>query len=154
MKHFLLASFAIAGLAATAAAQAGRAPPADTIRMRQANYKQMAGAMKGINDQLRSESLSLPDVRRHSALIARHAVQVLNWFPHGTGPEAGVRTRAKAEIWSDPSGFRTAGARLLVTARTMDAAARRGDLPAIRAAMPRLQSACGGCHEAYRGPDR
>jgi cytochrome c556 len=152
VKHFLLASLAIAGIVTAAAAQTGGRSPADTIQMRQANYKQMAGAVKGINDQLHAGSPSLPHIRRHSALLDRHALQVLRWFPRGTGPEAGVRTRAKPEIWSDPQGFRTAGARLLVATRTLDSAARRGDVEAIRTGFRGVQSACGGCHEGYRGP--
>ena len=152
MKHLLLAGLAIAGTISVAAAQSRGTPPAETIRMRQANYKQMAAAVKGINDQLHAGSPSLPDIRRHSALLNRRAVQVLNWFPRGTGPEAGVRTRAKPEIWSDPQGFRTAGAHLLVATRALDAAARRGDVDSIRAGFRGVQSACGGCHEGYRGP--
>ena len=120
--------------------------------MRQANYKQMSSAMHGLTQQVRSGAPSLPEIRRQSALILRFAPRVLQWFPRGTGSEAGVRTRARAEIWSDRQGFRLAGARLLVAARQMDAAARGGDLARIRAALPALQGACGGCHETYRGP--
>lgn len=152
MKHFLLASLGVAAVVTVAAAQAPGRSPAGTVQMRQANYKQMAGAVKGINDQLHAGSPSLSGIRRHSALLNRHALQVLNWFPRGTGPEAGVRTRAKPEIWSDPQGFRTAGARLLVATRALDTAARRGDLDAIRTGFRGVQSACGGCHEGYRGP--
>ena len=150
MKHLILASFAVAGLASAAFAFA----PADTIRMRQANYKQMGAAMKGLNDQLRADSPALPQIRQHSALLRRHALQVLNWFPRGTGPESGVRTRAKAEIWTDRPGFSRAGARLLVAARELDAAARRGDIAQVRAALPGLRGACGACHDAYRGPEQ
>lgn len=149
MKRILLASLAAAGLASAAFAFA----PADTIRMRQANYKQMGAAMHGITQQARGDSPSIPEIRRHSALILRHAPNVLAWFPRGTGPEARVRTRAKAEIWSDRRGFTTAGAQLLVAARQLDAAARSGDLARVRAALPGLRRACGGCHEAYRGPE-
>ena len=150
MKHLVLASLAAAGLATAAYAFA----PADTIRMRQANYKQMAAALKGTNDQLRADSPSLPLIRQHSALLNRHAVRVLRWFPRGTGPESGVRTRAKAEIWTDRRGFTQAGARLLVAARELDAAARRGDIARVRAAFPGLRGACGACHDAYRGPEQ
>ena len=52
MKHVLLAGLAIAGAVTMAAAQTR--PAAETIRMRQANYKQMGGAVKGIFDQLAS----------------------------------------------------------------------------------------------------
>lgn len=147
---YVLASLALAGVATAALAFA----PADTIRMRQGNYKQMAAAMKGIGDQLKGGSPSIPQVRRHSAVILRHSPRVLRWFPRGTGPEAGIRTRAKPEIWSDPRGFRLAGARLLVAARAMDSAARSGDAARVRAALPGLRGACGGCHDAYRGPER
>lgn len=148
MKHILLAGLAVAGIVTVAAAQT----PADTIRMRQGNYKQMAGAMHGLLEQVKGGSPSIPEIRRHSALILRFAPQVLQWFPAGSGPEAGVRTRARPEIWSDRQGFRTAGARLLVAARRLDAAARSGDLARINAAVPVLSASCGGCHEGYRGP--
>lgn len=149
MKQLVLTAAAVAAIVATAALAA----PADTIRMRQGNYKQIAAAMKGINEQLRSDSPSLPAIRSGSRTIVGFAPQVLRWFPRGTGPEAGVRTRARPEIWSDPAGFRTAGARLLVAARNLDSAARRGDLAAIRAAAPQLAHACSNCHDDYRAPE-
>ena len=95
----------------------------------------------------------MPEIRRHSATLARHARNVLTWFPHGTGAEAGVRTRAKAEIWSDPRGFRVAGANLLVAARGLDAAARRGDAAAVRTGVADLRRACGACHDSFRSPE-
>lgn len=152
MKPFILATCAGLAIAGAAIAQAGATGPAQTIKMRQGNYKQMASAMKGINDQLRADTPSIPAIRRHSALLVRHSLRVLRWFPHGSGPEARVPTRAKAEIWSDPAGFRRAGARLLVATRQLDAAARRHDVAAVRAAVRPVQASCGGCHDAYRGP--
>ena len=153
MKHFVLASLAIAGAVTMAAAQTRAVPAAETIRMRQANYKQMGGAVKGINDQLAADAPAMPEIRRHAATLAGHARNVLTWFPHGTGAEAGVRTRAKPEIWSDPRGFRVAGANLLVAARGLDAAARRGDVEGVRTALPTLRRACAGCHDGFRGPE-
>ena len=79
---------------------------------------------------------------------------MLGWFPRGTGPETGVRTRAKPEIWSNPSGFRLAGAALLVAARELSAAAQSGDVARIRAALPGVTRACGGCHDSFRAPER
>jgi len=149
VKKLILTATAVAALVAVAAVAA----PADTIRMRQANYKQIAAAMKGIGEQLRSDSPSLPAIRAGSRTILGFAPQVLRWFPRGTGPEAGVRTRARPEIWSDHAGFRSAGARLLVAARNLDSAARGGDLAAIRAAAPELARACSNCHDNYRAPE-
>lgn len=149
MKQLALTAAAVAALVATAVLAA----PADTIRMRQGNYKQIAAAMKGINEQLKSSTPSLPAIRTGTRTILGFAPQVLRWFPRGTGPEAGVRTRARPEIWSNHEGFRSAGARLLVAARNLDAAARSGDLAAIRAAAPELAHACSNCHDDYRAPE-
>lgn len=149
MKQLVLIAAATAAIVATAAIAA----PADTIRMRQANYKQIGAAMKGINEQLRNSTPSIPAIRAASRNILGFAPQVLRWFPRGTGPEAGVRTRARPEIWTDHAGFRRAGAGLLVAARNFDAAARRGDLVAIRAAAPGLAHACSNCHDDYRAPE-
>lgn len=149
MKQFAFPAAAIAAVIGAAVLAA----PADTIRMRQGNYKQIAAAMKGINEQLKSSAPSLPAIRAGSRTILGFAPQVLRWFPRGTGPEAGVRTRARPEIWTDHAGFRSAGARLLVAARNLDSAARSGDLAAIRAAAPELARACSNCHDDFRAPE-
>jgi len=150
LKHFLLAA-AVTAIVTTAAAQ-NRAP-ADVIHMRQANYKQMGAAMHAISEQLHGASPSIDAIRQGSRTIVGFAPQLLRWFPRGTGPEAGVRTRALPEIWTDNQNFRRAGAGLLVAARSLDAAARRGDLAAVRAAVPQLAHACSNCHDTYRAPE-
>jgi cytochrome c556 len=150
LKHILLTAAAIAGIVTTAIAQNR---PADLIRERQGHYKQMGAAMKGIYDQLHASEPSVDTIRQQSHVIATFAVQLVRWFPPGTGAEAGVRTRALPEIWSDNLNFRRAGATLLVAARALDAAAQRGDLAAIRAAVPQVGHACGNCHDTYRAPE-
>jgi len=92
-------------------------------------------------------------VRRNSARLLGFAPQVLRWFPPGSGEEAGVRTRALPQIWSDRAGFRRAGALLLVAARNLDAAARSGDIARIRAAAPQVSHACSNCHDSYRAEE-
>ena len=59
-------AFAVAAALCVSAAAAQRPAPdaAATIRARQANYKQMAAAMKGISDQLRGVDPSLAAIRR------------------------------------------------------------------------------------------
>lgn len=125
---------------------------AQILHDRHENYERMGRAMKGISTQLKSESPAVAEIQQHSATIAGYAPQVPSWFPAGTGPEAG-RTRAKPEIWSDPQGFAAAVQRFQQAAAQFDAAARSGDLAAIRAAMPALGSSCSNCHDTYRGPD-
>ena len=154
MNKIVVAAAAVAAVVTTAAAQTRVAgTPAERIHARQANYKQMGGALKAINAELKGDAPSIDVIRQSSHLIVTYAPQVLRWFPRGTGAEAGVRTRAKPEIWSDAAGFRRRGAGLLVAARNLDAAARRGDLAAVRVAVPQLAQACSNCHDNYRAPE-
>ena len=153
MRNLLLGLLAIAGVTAAAAAQSRALSAAGTIHMRQANYKQMGAAMKALNEQAHGSNPSLPVIRHSSGVILGFAPQLLRWFPHGTGAEAGVETRARPEIWSDHAGFTRAGAGLLVAARALDAAARTGDMAAIRSAVPQLAHACSNCHDNYRAPE-
>jgi len=151
VKRLVLTAAAVAAIVTTAIAQTPS--PADLIRERQAHYKQMGGAMKAVNDQLHSGAPSIDTIRQGSHVIVTFAPQLLRWFPRGTGQEAGVHTRALPEIWSDNQNFRRAGATLLVAARALDAAAQRGDMDAIRAAVPQVAHACGNCHDTYRAPE-
>jgi cytochrome c556 len=142
--------------AANAASGSGNSgAPVDVAALmhdRHENYEKMGRAMKGISTQLKSDAPVVADIQRHSAVIAGYAPQIPSWFPAGSGPEAG-RTRAKAEIWADPETFRAAHARMLQATQQFDAAAKSGDLAAIRAALPALGSSCSNCHDKFRGPE-
>ena len=172
MKNILLSVVSAAALIAVAACnQEEQASPSANVQSpattnsaaptnaaqvmhdRHENYERMGRAMKGISRELKSEAPAAAEIQQHSATIAGFAPQVPSWFPAGTGPEAG-RTRAKAEIWSDPQGFAAAVQRFQQAAAQFDSAARSGDVAAIRAAMPALGSSCSNCHDKYRAPER
>ncbi|MEL6449720.1 MAG: cytochrome c [Pseudomonadota bacterium] len=72
-------------------------------------------------------------------------------YPAGTEQGAIAGSRAKAEIWSDPTGYDQAATTLQVAATDMVVAAGT-DLEALRGAMGAVGSTCRACHEAYRGP--
>lgn len=153
MRQFVLLGVATLGLVGVAIAQTPARTPAQLIQNRQAGYKQIGAAFRGVMEQVRASEPNLATIRQHSATIARLAPQVSGWFPRGTGPEAGVRTRAKAEIWTSAGDFRTASVNLVVAARRLDAAAQGSDVAAIRTAFQALGRTCGGCHDQFRGPE-
>jgi cytochrome c556 len=151
MRHVMLSVLAIVGIVAVAEAQTGGA--AGVIQSRQANYKQIAGAVRTIGNQLKADQPDIASIRQATALVADRAPRVSGWFPAGTGPEAGIRTRALPAIWANPDDFRAKAVNFVVAARALDDAARRGDLAAVRTAFPTLGRACGSCHESYRAPE-
>jgi cytochrome c556 len=134
----------------------GNAGPVDiaaVMHARHEHYEEMGDAMKAIGTQLKSGSPDLAVVRRNAATIAQYGPQVLTWFPQGSGPEAG-KTRAKAEIWSDPQTFRQRAESFSTAAVAFEAAARNGDLAEIRAAHGELGNSCKNCHDRFRGPEQ
>jgi cytochrome c556 len=133
-------------VAANAEAQA-------SIRARQSHYKQIGAAMKGINDQLKSRSPDVAEIQRHAARIDEYAPQIEGWFPSGSGAEAGLKTRAAEEIWSDPEGFRRAAELFVARAQSFNRVAQEGGIEAIRAALPELGDSCKTCHDRFRGPE-
>jgi cytochrome c556 len=126
---------------------------AESIRARQSHYKKIGAAMKGINEELKKDSPSIPTIQGHAATIHQFAPQVQGWFPDGSGAEAGVKTEARAEIWSDPEGFRKRTAAFVSAAAAFNRTAQGGDLTAIRAGVKELGGTCKGCHEQFRVDD-
>ncbi len=126
---------------------------AASIRARQTHYKQIGKAMKGIGDELKASNPSVEDIRMNAARIAEFAPQVMGWFPAGSGAEAGLKTRAKQEIWSEPEGFRQAAERFAAASEAFHDATQTGDLEAIRAAQKDLGGACKNCHDDFRAPE-
>ena len=133
-------------------AMSGPTDVAAVMHDRHERYEEIGKAMKGIGRELKADAPSVETLRRHAGLIARYAPQIPSWFPAGTGPETGIRTHAKAEIWSDNRTFRQRAEALRVAADRFNQAALSGDVAAIRAAQPGLSDACKNCHERFRAP--
>jgi cytochrome c556 len=130
----LFAGIATVGLAQTT--------PKDAVANRQA-------AMKAIGAQgaaLRGPAAT-PDQRRAAAKVVYDNLTILGAnVPAGSGAEAGVPTKAKAEIWTDNAGFKAALDNALKAADT----AAKADDASVQAAATALFGACGGCHTKYR----
>lgn len=139
---------ALAGGAALAAQTA-----AQTIAARQAGYKQMGAAFKTINDQLRAGSPDTVAIAAASRRIGEISTAQFGWFPKGSGPEAGVKTRAKAAIWSDSARFAAAQKVLQTEAVKMQRLAAAKDVAGMRAQAKALGGACAGCHKPFRAEE-
>ncbi|MGZ8282643.1 MAG: c-type cytochrome [Allosphingosinicella sp.] len=136
-----------------AAGSAGPTDIAAVMHARHEHYEEMGKAMKGIGDQLKAASPDVPTIQRNAALIAGYGPQILTWFPEGSGPETGRRTRAKNEIWSDAATFRQRAQAFEAESARFNQVAQGGNLDAIRAGVPELGKACKNCHDRFRGPE-
>ena len=154
MALALSAAAAVAAGAAVAQDNASASPGGKAVLARQAHYKELGKAFGGLNAELRKDA---PD--KGAAAAAATSVNTLaqalpSWFPKGSGPEAGVKTAAKAEVWTDAAGFATAVAKLQGETAKLQEVATAGDLDALKAQVKATGGACKNCHDQYRAPEQ
>lgn len=119
---------------------------------RHEGMEDIGDAMKLVSRELKGGTPDLAKLRAGAATIARLGPQVTGWFPPGTGPDVG-KTEAMAEIWQKPEDFAAKRDSFQEAALAFDAAAKGGDLAAIRAAHGELGKSCKACHDLYREKD-
>ena len=96
-------------------------------------------------------------------MYRRYLKQLLNlshiqaeqdWFPAGSGPESGLETAAKPEIWTNNTEFQEWVEALPVEAEKLqDIVANRGEISEIKAQHKALGETCKGCHDSFRVED-
>jgi cytochrome c556 len=130
------------------------AAAADVIKTRIAELRELGAQFKNVNDELKSDSPNMMIMQisaRQMKAVARDQYQ---WFPAGSGPESGVKTKAKPEIWSRAADFNAAQDNFAKQANAFFVVASKGDVAAMRTQARALGAACGGCHRNFRNDDR
>jgi cytochrome c556 len=123
---------------------------ADVIKARQEHLKAIGKAAKEISDQLKSGAPDKAVVLSGATTIDKALKELPTWFPKGSGPEAGVKTAAKPEIWAQPEEFHKAYDTAQAAADKFVQVAAAGDPSATGTAFMSLGMACGGCHKPFR----
>jgi cytochrome c556 len=139
-----------AALSVSAGVVSAAPTPAEIIKTRQDDLKAMGGALKAIFDQLKSGMPDKAVVLDSAKKIDGYAADLPTWFPQGTGPEAGVKTAAKPEIWAQPAEFKTDAESLKTEADKLLQVAMAGDMAALGAQAQATGKACGTCHKTFR----
>ena len=88
-------------------------------------------------------------VAADNATIAE-SMSKLPWAGFGEGTDKGATTRAKPEIWTDNAKFKEAGDKMQAEMVKLAAAARTGNLDAIKTAVGSTGGSCKACHDAFR----
>ena len=126
---------------------------ADAVKDRIAHMKALGGSAKALGDQLRSGAPDAAIVKTEAAKFAAMATAMPTWFPMGSGPESGAKTRALPLIWTDSAGFAAAQQSFAAEAGKLNTAAASGDMAAVGAQMKPVFGACKTCHDKFRGPE-
>lgn len=128
------------------------AAPADAVHARISGLRELGAAFKSMNDMLRGGAPASILVQQTARQISNAAAQMPGWFPRGSGTEAGVKTAARPEIWSEPSKFSAAQSAFIAQAAKLRAAAEKNDLAAVRNETRALGATCKSCHDSFRVP--
>jgi cytochrome c556 len=139
---FVIAAASVVALAAT---------PAEMQKIRHEHYEKLGEDFKTVRDNSRGS----PDwaaLEKAAASIQEATVNQMQWFPKGTGPEAG-KTRALPEIWSKPADFDAAQKMFADRAPALVAAVKAKDADAVGKAFRDLGGACKNCHDNFRAPE-
>jgi cytochrome c556 len=137
----------------TAAAPTGPAAmPAATdvaafMKARHENYEMLGANMKVLQDNFKSDTPDMAAATAAAVNVKAFADAMGDWFPAGTGPDSGIESEAKANIWTDRATFDAAHAKLQVEAGKLAAAT---DAAAFKAQFPATGGSCKNCHDTFR----
>ena len=138
---------AVAALAAMpASAQPTFATPQDAIKYRQQTLKEMQQNFKRVADMASGRADFDAKVAETSAARAAELIK-MPWVGFGPGTEGG---KAKPAIWKEQDKFKAAAARSEEEVAKVAAAAKTGDLAAIKASIGAAGASCKACHDMYR----
>ena len=148
------ALLAVALVAPLHAAAAGSPTPtaAEAVRTRVAGLRELGAAFKNVSDGMRGGEPQVILIQQSARQIKNASAAMDGWFPAGSGPQRGIKTAAKPEIWTQAARFAAAKANFARQADMFQAAAASGDAATIRGAFRQLGGACKGCHDQFRVP--
>jgi cytochrome c556 len=126
------------------------APPVNVVKGRIANLQELGTAFKNLNDQLKMDSPTPYFIQLQVREINTYAKAIYGWFPAGSGPQPGIKTKAKPEIWTQPVQFKAALDAFAAQAKALSDASSTGDLDKVRVPAKLLAQTCASCHRAFR----
>lgn len=148
MKKLFLVTTCAAACLTTLPAAAQFQKPEDAIKYRksvmtvQAAHFGRIGAM--VNGRVPYDAKVVAD---NAAIV--ETMSKLPWSAFGPGTDKG-ETRALPAIWTEQAKFKEGADKLQAEATKLTAAAKTGNLDAVKTAFGAVGQTCKACHDAYR----
>ena len=141
----------VAGIAgAGTASQPITHTPEQIVQARQASFDMSTVTMAEMGHAVK-DGLPLTKQSYPANALGRWARVLPTMFPAGTGADSvSIPTRAKAEIWTDRTGFEKAAADYAAAADKLRDLAKAGDTAGFSAQLDVVDKACDACHDKYR----
>ena len=148
MKKLVTAASALLALMLALPAAAQFAKPEDAIKYRKASFTVMGAHFGRVGAMATGKVPYDAKAAAENADIAA-AMSKLPWAAFPEGSDKG-ETRAKPEIWKDAAKFKEASDKMQAEMTKLAAAAKAGNVDALKTAFGPAAATCKGCHDNFR----
>lgn len=148
MKRTLSLTGTLLALTLAIPAQAQFAKPEDAIKYRKASYAVMAAHFGRLGAMASGRAPYDAKVAAENAELVA-TLSKLPWAAYGEGTDKGD-TRAKPEIWKESAKFKEASDKMQAEVVKLNAAAKAGNLDALKVAFGPAAASCKACHDNFR----
>ncbi len=148
MKKLITAGSALLSLMLALPAAAQFAKPEDAVKYRKASFTVMAAHFGRVGAMASGKAPYDAKAAAENADIAT-AMSKLPWAAFPEGSDKG-ETRAKPEIWKDSAKYKEAADKMQAEMTKLAAAAKVGNVDALKTAFGPAASTCKGCHDNFR----
>jgi cytochrome c556 len=144
---------ALAAFPAAAQYQAQFATSDSAIKYRQGAFSVMAQHFSRVAMMAQGiQPFDAKSAQDNAELV--NSLSKLPFAAFGPGTDKGVPNRAKAEIWKEPVKFKAASDRMVADVAKLDAAAKTGNIEALKAAVGAVGQSCKSCHDDFRNSQK
>lgn len=148
MKKLIAAATSLLALMLALPAAAQFAKPEDAIKYRKASFTVMAAHFGRVGAMASGRAPYDAKAAAENADIAA-AMAKLPWAAFTEGSDKGD-TRAKPEIWKDSAKYKEAADKMQAEMVKLSAAAKAGNVDALKTAFGPAAATCKGCHDNFR----
>ena len=148
MKKLITAATSLLALMLALPAAAQFAKPEDAIKYRKASLTVMAAHFGRVGAMASGRAPYDAKAAAEKADIAA-AMAKLPWAAFTEGSDKGD-TRAKPEIWKDSAKYKEAADKMQAEMVKLSAAAKAGNVDALKTAFGPAAATCKGCHDNFR----
>jgi cytochrome c556 len=124
---------------------------ADDIKARQDLMKANGAAVAALKKLIDENSTNKADIEKQATILADNGRKITGFWSKDSTAAAG-KTRAKDDIWTNPTEFAANEKAFADATAKLETAAKAGDMAAVKAAYDDTGKVCGACHGKFRGP--
>jgi len=148
MKKLLTVATTLLAMMLAFPAAAQFAKPEDAIKYRKASFTILGAHFGRVGAMATGKTPYDAKAAAENADIAA-AMSKLHWASFTEGSDKG-ETRAKPEIWKDSAKFKEAADKMQAEVTKVAAAAKVGNVDALKTAFGPAAATCKGCHDNFR----